>query len=220
MIDAAVGSATQLHRKPRRRDRQARRRPRTATACARSSRAWCRPPRRWRTTTSSWKSGSTPPSRRSTSCRKISRSVRTESLTDPLTPLANRKFFDSHAGKGHRRRRANERTAVADDDRHRPFQDVQRHLRPSDRRPGAAPGRDVGEAERQGPGHRRALRRRGIRRHPAEHGAALGDHRRRPHPPRRDDQGTDEALDRRASRPRHDLDRRRHLAQGRHRADR
>ena len=43
-------------------------------------------------------------------------------------------------------------------------------------------------------------------------------HGRRPHPPRRDDQGIDEALDRRASRPRHGLDRRRGAAEGRNRA--
>ena len=29
--------------------------------------------------------------------------VRTESLTDPLTSLANRKFFDDHARQGDRR---------------------------------------------------------------------------------------------------------------------
>ena len=32
--------------------------------------------------------------------------VRTESLTDPLTALANRKYFDDRAGKGDRRRHA------------------------------------------------------------------------------------------------------------------
>ena len=42
-----------------------------------------------------------------------------------------------------------------------------------------------------------------------EHRAALGAHRRRPHPARGHDQGIDEALDRRASRPRDDLARRR-----------
>ena len=49
-----------------------------------------------------------------------------------------------------------------------------------------------------------------------EHGAALGHHGRRSHPPRGHDQGTDEALDRRAPRPRDSLDRRRHPAQDRH----
>ena len=132
-------------------------------------------------------------------------------------PARQPQILRHHAGKGDRRRARQERGAVADADRHRSFQEFQRQFRPPDRRPGAAPGGDVGEAERQGPGHRRPLRRRGIRRHSAEHGAALGDHGRRPHPPRGDDQGTDEALDRRASRPRHDLDRRRHAAQHRHR---
>ncbi len=46
--------------------------------------------------------------------------------------------------------------------------------------------------------------------------AARRDHGRRPHPPRRDEQGTDEALDRRESRTRDDLGRRRDPAQGRH----
>ena len=49
--------------------------------------------------------------------------VRSESLTDPLTQLANRKF---HAGKRHRRSARQERSAVADADRHRPFQEFQR----------------------------------------------------------------------------------------------
>ncbi len=47
--------------------------------------------------------------------------------------------------------------------------------------------------------------------HSARHDAASGGDRRRPHPSCGDGQGTGEALDRRKSRPRHDLDRRREL---------
>ena len=98
--------------------------------------------------------------------------VRTESLTDPLTSLANRKYFDDALAKAIAARKRQRRAAVADDDRHRSLQEIQRHLRPSHRRPGAAAGGDVGEAERQGPGHRGALRRRGIRDRAAQHDAA------------------------------------------------
>ena len=48
MIDAAAGSAIELHREPRRHVRTSSASRRTATACARSSKAWCRPPRTWR----------------------------------------------------------------------------------------------------------------------------------------------------------------------------
>ena len=102
--------------------------------------------------------------------------VRTESLTDPLTTLANRKFFDAELRQGHRRSQGRRPAVDAVDVRHRSLQGVQRQIRPSHRRPGIASGRHVGEAERQGPGHRRALRRRGIRRRAAEDGAAIGDH--------------------------------------------
>jgi diguanylate cyclase len=57
--------------------------------------------------------------------------VRTESLTDPLTTLSNRKFLEVDrrgADQGH--------AAFGHPHRHRPFQDLQRHLRPSHRRPG------------------------------------------------------------------------------------
>ncbi len=102
--------------------------------------------------------------------------VRTESLTDPLTTLANRKYLRCRARQGHRRSHGEKRAAVAADGRHRPLQELQRQVRPPHRRPGAAPGGAVGEAERQGPGYRRALWRRGIRHRAAEHAAAIGDH--------------------------------------------
>ena len=129
--------------------------------------------------------------------------VRHESLTDPLTTLANRKFFDQALEKALADAATKREPLSTDDDRHRSLQDFQRQLRPSDRRPGAAARRNVGEEQRQGPGYRRALRRRGIRGGSAEHGAALGHDRRRPYPPRGHDQAADEALDPRAARPHH-----------------
>ncbi len=70
----------------------------------------------------------------------------------------------------------------------------------------------VAEADHQGPGHHRALWRRGIRGGAAEHRAAPGADGRRPHPPRRDVEGVEEEIDRRDSRPRHHLRRRLHAA--------
>ncbi len=64
--------------------------------------------------------------------------VRTESLTDPLTSLANRKFFDTSLAETIGEAPCPAQAAVADDDRHRSFQEIQRHLRSPDRRPGAA----------------------------------------------------------------------------------
>ena len=110
-------------------------------------------------------------------------------------------------GPGDGRGGAAQRAALAGDDRHRPFQDLQRHLGPSDRRPGAAPRRHGNEAERQGPGHRRALRRRGVRGILPNTGCG----RRSPWPTTsaaRSCRGIDEALDRPESRPGHDLVRR------------
>ncbi len=144
--------------------------------------------------------------------------VRTESLTDPLTQLANRKFFDStlEAAVADARARNEPLSLMMTDI---DLQEVQRQLRPPHRRSSAAAGGDLGKAERQGPGHRRALWRRGIRHHPAEYGASFCYHRRRPHTPGRHDERADEALDRRTSRPRDHLGRRRYLAQGRLAAD-
>jgi GAF domain-containing protein len=64
-----------------------------------------------------------------------------------------------HAGAG----RAPRPGGVAAADRHRSLQEDQRHLRPPDRRRGAAPGRRDPEGERAQDRHRRALRRRGVR---------------------------------------------------------
>ena len=153
----------QLHRKPGRRQRQARQRQGPRGRCARSSKAWWRPPSEMEQNNQALEERLNASKQEINQLQQNLEAVRNESLTDPLTGLANRKYFDDAARQGDGGRRRAQRAAVADDDRHRPFQDVQRHLRPSDRRPGAAPRRHVAEAERQGPGHRRALRRRGIR---------------------------------------------------------
>ena len=101
-----------------------------------------------------------------------------------------------------------QRAAGAIDERRRQLQSVQRQVRTSHRRSGFASGRHVDEAERQGAGRRRALRRRGVCHCAAEDGAAVGDHRRRPYPARRHEQGIDETLERRTPRPGDHLDRR------------
>ena len=54
--------------------------------------------------------------------------VRNESLTDPLTSLANRKYFDQALDKAHAQSAETRRAAVADADRHRPLQELQRHF--------------------------------------------------------------------------------------------
>ena len=108
------------------------------------------------------------PPTRSTSCAASWTDVRKESLTDPLTGIANRKAFDAAMDVGGRRRRK-ATSRLAADLRHRPFQEIQRQLGPPDRRPGAAPGGELPVRERQGPRHRRALWRRGIRRGAARH---------------------------------------------------
>ena len=93
--------------------------------------------------------------------------VRKESRIDPLTGIANRKAFDTELQAAIEDAAETGAALALLDVRHRPFQDLQRHLGPSDRRSGAAPGGQLPVGERQGPRHRRALRRRGIRRHPA-----------------------------------------------------
>ncbi len=141
----------ELFRKPCRRQPEARTAPRTATRFAPSSSAWSKAPRRWSTTTRSSRRGCRRRSQEIEQLQQNLEAVRTESLTDPLTTLSNRKFFDAALAKAHCRSAREERAVVADDGRHRPFQELQRQVRPSDRRSGAAPGRAIGEAKRQGP---------------------------------------------------------------------
>ncbi len=90
--------------------------------------------------------------------------VRTESLTDPLTTLANRKYLEDAITHLIGEARDQGRAAFGHPHRHRPFQEIQRHLRPSHRRPGAAARRCFAQAKSQGTRRRRALWRRGIRR--------------------------------------------------------
>ena len=139
--------------------------------------------------------------------------VRTESLTDPLTSLANRKFFDQALSKAIADAFAKQEPLslmMTDIDHFKTFNDTFGHLT------GDQVLRLVALSVKQNVKDRiwRRLWRRGIRRDPARHRAALGRDGRRSYPPRGDDQGIDEALDRRASRPRHDLDRRREPAAG------
>jgi len=132
--------------------------------------------------------------------------VRTESLTDPLTTLANRKFFDAELERAVAEAKAGCEPLALLLCR-RSLQGLQRSFRAPHRRSGASPGGHFGQASRQKPRHRRALRRRGIRRRAAEDGGALGDRRRRPDPARGDEQGAVETVERRTSRPCHDFDR-------------
>ncbi len=137
--------------------------------------------------------------------------VRNESLTDPLTQLANHRFFDtSLAAAIADARTKNEPLSLmmTDIDHFKHFNYSFGHLIGDQVLRLVA---TLTEAERQGPGHRRPLWQRGVRHYLAQHRAALGNRGRRPHLPRGDDQATHEALDRRASRPRHGLDRRRHV---------
>ena len=85
--------------------------------------------------------------------------IRAESMTDPLTGLGNRKYFDRAVG-GCSGAGASEDKPLSllmfDIDHFKSFNDNYGHLTG---RPGAAVGRNVIEADHQGPGHHRALRR-------------------------------------------------------------
>ena len=67
--------------------------------------------------------------------------VQREALTDALTGIPNRKFFDARLREAAREAMRSGRAAEPAASRHRSFQALQRHLRPPDRRPGAAPRR-------------------------------------------------------------------------------
>ena len=216
MIDAAVGSATHYTESLADATEELGASQGPRRLCARSSNGWCRRHARWKRTTDSssaaegLQAGDQPAAGQS---RGGAQREPDRSADVARQPQVFRSGARQVIAQSVDRRRA----AGAADDRHRPlqgFNDTFGHLTGDQvLRLVAA----LGEAERQGPGHRGALWRRGIRHHPAEHDAALGDHGRRSHPPRGDDQGTDEALDRRASRPRHGLDRRRACCAERHR---
>ena len=144
--------------------------------------------------------------------------VRNESLTDPLTSLANRKYFDQALDKFIAQSVATGEPMallLADIDHFKAFNDTYGHLT------GDQVLRLVAMALKQNvKGQDIAARYGGeeFADHSAGDDAARGADRRGSHAPRRDDQGIDEALDRRASRPRHGFDRRRGIAQGRDRA--
>ena len=143
--------------------------------------------------------------------------ARTESLTDPLTTLANRKYFDMAITRLMADGDASGEPLsllITDIDHFKKFNDTFGHLTGDQVLRLVAHG---GEAERQGPGHRGALWRRGVRGAAAAHHHAARRHRRRAHPQGGDGQGADEALDRREPRPRHHLRRRRDHAARRHR---
>ena len=95
--------------------------------------------------------------------------VRKESLTDPLTGIANRKAFDAAPWRKQRSRRSGRDAGLAADVRHRPFQEIQRQLGTSDRRPGIAAGGELPVGKCQRPRYRRPLWRRGIRGGAARH---------------------------------------------------
>ena len=144
--------------------------------------------------------------------------VRTESLTDPLTQLANRKYFDTTIEKAIEDARAkNEPLSLlmTDIDHFKNFNDSFGHLT------GDQVLRLVAMSVKQNvKGQDTAARYGGeefaivcrtlccARRSRSPITSARGD-----------DQGTDEALDRRTSRPRHDLHRASRLAQDGHGAD-
>ncbi len=123
--------------------------------------------------------------------------VRTESLTDPLTSLSNRKFFDAALAKAiAEAKEKNEPLSLmmADVDYFKLFNDKFGHQTGDQVLRLVA---HLDEAKRQGPGHHRALWRRGVCHRAAEHDAALGRYRRRSNPPRGHGQGADEAIERR-----------------------
>ena len=86
-----------------------------------------------------------------------------QATTDGLTGLVNHRTFQERFSTMLGRAERHELAGVAAADRHRPLQEGQRHLRPPDRRRGAAPGGGHPQGERAQDRHRRPLRRRGVR---------------------------------------------------------
>ena len=131
--------------------------------------------------------------------------VRTESLTDPLTQLANRKFFDLALEKAIAYAIANNESLslmLTDIDHFKTFNDSFDHLT------GDQVLRLVATSVKQNvKGQDTAARYGGEEfASPTEHRIACGDNCRRS-PPCGDDQGAYEAFDRRASWPDNHLDR-------------
>jgi diguanylate cyclase len=139
--------------------------------------------------------------------------VRTESLTDQLTSLANRKYFDAALAQGISEAAAKSEPLsllMADIDHFKTFNDRFGHLT------GDQVLRLVALSVKQNVKNsdRRALWRRGIRHRAAQYAARCRERDRRPDPPLGDDQGTDETVDRRAARAGDDFHRRRLAAAG------
>ena len=144
--------------------------------------------------------------------------VRTESLTDPLTSLANRKYLDealvkaiaAASGKGEPLS-----LLMTDIDHFKHFNDTFGHLT------GDQVLRLVAMSVKQNvKGQDTAARYggEGVRGRAAQHRAATGGHARRSHPQRGDEQGIEEALHRRESRTHHGLGRGGVVAAGRYAA--
>jgi diguanylate cyclase len=136
--------------------------------------------------------------------------IRAESLTDPLTGLGNRKYFDRSIEVAVQNALASGEPLsllMLDIDHFKSFNDSYGHLT------GDQVLRLV-EADHQGSGHHRPLWRRGIRGGAAQHRVAPGADGRRSYPPRRDGEGIEEKIHRRNSRPRHDFSRRFHAEAG------
>ena len=135
--------------------------------------------------------------------------MRTESLTDPLTTLANRKYFDAALAQGIAEATAkNEPLSLlmADIDHFKSFNDRFGHLT------GDQVLRLVALSVKQNVKNQDVAARYGgeefviaLPNTPLR----LGNGDRRPYPPRGHDQRADETIERRTARPRDDLDRRR-----------
>jgi hypothetical protein len=124
--------------------------------------------------------------------------VRTESLTDPLTQLANRKFFDITLEKAVAdalERNEALSLMLTDIDHFKTFNDSFGHLT------GDQVLRLVAMSVKHNvKGKDRALRRRRVCHYSAEHRIARGGNGCRAHPPRGDGEGIDETFDRRTPR--------------------
>ena len=141
--------------------------------------------------------------------------VRTESFTDQLTTLANRKYFNAALAQAIAEATAKSEPLsllMADIDYFKTFNDRFGHLT------GDHVLRLVALSVKQNVKSQDIAARyggRGIRHRPAEYRSRCRHVDRRPNPPRRHDQGIDEAIDRRTAWPRDHFDRSRRAAAGR-----
>ena len=103
-------------------------------------------------------------------------------MVDGLTGLFVRRYFDARIEEEIERSQALRHAVLGRDDGRRRFQEAQRHLRASRRRPCAARDRERRQGADARRRHRGALRRRGDRRDPAAHRDGRRVQRRRAHP--------------------------------------